>query len=167
MGKLNKWIGIALGSWLGISVFAGGGVGVTKILGHHGSGIHTASIDSPGEKGWIDALLASVGAPKNGANESSVADWINHETAGWPPADGSTVVNNPMNTAEACCGGYSINSVGVQAYPSLSAGLQATVITLENGNYGDILSQLRQGNGLTSGASSGLRTWSGGAYGSV
>lgn len=147
-------------------VAAGAGGGVTKIVKHHGP--HIASISaSAGEVQWIDALLTSVGAPHSGANVASIEHWIRHETVGWPPRDTGPVVNNPLNTSEGCCGGSAINSAGVMAYPTLPDGLQATVITLENGNYGDILSRLRHGVGLRSGASAGLRTWSNGAYGSV
>ena len=119
------------------------------------------------EASWIGSLLTALGDPHTQANENSVAHWIRHETAGWPPADGGTVVNNPMNTSQPEPGSTVLNSAGVRIYPDLAEGLQATVATLENGRYADILSQLRSGAGLTSGASSGLSTWSNGAYGSV
>jgi hypothetical protein len=112
---------------------------------------------------WIDSLLTALGAPTTGPNVNSIVNWMAHEepTSDWNHA------NNPMNTTENEPGATAINGVGVKQYSSLTEGLDATVTTLENGNYGDILLQLRAGNGLTSGAEKGLSTWSGGAYTSV
>lgn len=118
---------------------------------------------SVSQETWIKDLLAALGAPATSANIASITDWMAHEE---PSSDWSHW-NNPMNTTLRLTGSQSENSVGVQSYPSLSEGLQATVSTLNNGNYGDILLQLRAGNGLRSGAEHGLLTWSGQAYSSV
>jgi|SRR5712664_1385982 len=164
--KLNMYIGLTAGFFL-----------ASTILGHQALSspsipAHVVSITGPGEKAWMNALLDSLGAPRTAANIASLEHWKLRETVGWPPQDKDGngnlfVVDNPMNTGRRCCGGTTINSAGIQSYPSLSAGLEATVITLHNGHYGDILGQLRKGNGLTSGASPGLLTWSGGAYAGV
>jgi hypothetical protein len=126
------------------------------------------------ESSWIRSLLGKLGDPRNSqADISSLAAWISHETENWPPEDpscnGLTVVNNPMNTGQLEPGSSSLpcNTSGVQVYPNLSVGLQGTYDTLENGRYNDILAQLRNGAGLASGASTGLSTWSGGAYTSL
>ena len=99
---------------------------------------------------------------------NSLTDWIHRETTGWPPRDqGGVVVNNPMNTGQPEPGSRDYNPAGVQIYPNLSVGLKGTYDTLVNGHYGDILSRLKSGLGLTSGASAGLSTWSNGGYTSV
>ena len=115
------------------------------------------------QKQWVDALLKALGAPATGANENSIVNWMAHEE----PSSDWNHNNNPMNTTEDEPGASTTNSAGVKSYTSLQEGLDATVTTLNNGDYGDILMQLRAGNGLTSGASKGLSTWSGGAYSSV
>src|SRR5262249_18929685 len=102
-------------------------------------------------------------APSTPANVASLADWMAHEE---PPSDWSHW-NNPMNTTQDEPGAQSQNSVGVKSYPTLAEGLQATIATLNNGLYPDILLQLRAGRGLRSGASTGLLRWPGGAYSSV
>lgn len=120
------------------------------------------------ETSWIDALLASLGAPRSNANINSITDWIHKETFGWPPEDqGGVVVNNPLNTGQHEPGSSDYNPAGVQIYPNLSVGLKGTYDTLTNGRYGDILSRLKKGAGLTTGASAGLGTWSYGGYTSV
>ena len=120
------------------------------------------------EASWINALLTRLGDPHSEANKTSFADWIHKETYGWPPEDqGGVIVNNPLNTGKPEPGSRSYNSGGVQIYPNLSVGLKGTYDTLVNGHYGDILSRLKSGQGLTSGASAGLSTWSNGAYTSV
>ena len=112
---------------------------------------------------WNKDLLSALGAPATSANLASLADWQAHEE---PTSDWSHW-NNPMNTTMQEPGSQSENSVGVQSYPSLSVGLTATVSTLNNGDYGDIIMLLKSGQGLKSGASAGLSKWSGGGYSSV
>lgn len=127
------------------------------------SGSNISVTPSVSQETWIKDLLSAIGAPANSANIASITDWMAHEE---PPSDWSHW-DNPMNTTEPEAGSQSQNSVNVQSYPSLSEGLQATITTLNNGDYGDILMQLRAGNGLKSGAERGLSTWSGGGYSSV
>jgi hypothetical protein len=105
------------------------------------------------------ALLNALGAPTTAANESSINSWISHE--------GTAAKNNPLATTQKEPGSTSFNSVGVQNYPNINSGITATVTTLNNGRYGDILMMLKAGRGLKSGASAGLSTWSGGGYSSV
>lgn len=116
------------------------------------------------ETAWIVAMLAALGAPPTPANLASLKNWIARETP-WPPVS----ANNPLNTTQPAAGSHPVNSVGVQAYPSAATGINATVITLENGNYPAIVAALRAGKGL---AGSGpwnaeLSKWSGGGYDSV
>ena len=145
-------------SSLGSVVKGGKAKGVTAAI----------AVGSSSETSWIDSLLVKLDDPQSSADVDSIADWISKETVGWPPQDqGGVVVNNPLNTTQPEPGSRDYNSGGVQVYPSLAVGLQGTYDTLVNGRYGDILSRLRSGQGLRSGASAGLSTWSHGSYTSV
>jgi hypothetical protein len=122
-----------------------------------------ATGESESQSAWITSFLSALGAPASAANTSSMTDWISHESV-W----GSGAENNPLNTTEPGFGSTStFNSAGVRNYPTEADGISATVATLENGDYPDILSLLKSGAGLKSGASAGLSKWSGGAYTSV
>jgi hypothetical protein len=112
---------------------------------------------------FIAAVLTGIGAPDTAANQASLVHWMEQEE---PQSDWNHW-NNPLNTTQAEPGSSPENSVSVQSFPSLTEGLAATIATLLNGNYPDILLQLRAGNGLQSGASAGLLKWSGGAYSSA
>jgi hypothetical protein len=88
--------------------------------------------------GWARDVLALLGAPDSAENER----FLN----GWQAYEGSNCANNPLNTTLSFGGSSQCNSVGVQSYPSTSAGAQATAKTLENGYYPDIVAALRSGN---------------------
>lgn len=119
------------------------------------------------ETTFIKSLLLSIGAPTTKANVNSLAAWIQHEGA-WGTQGGNG--NNPLNTSWTNSPGYigkwSAAPV-VSMYDSLSHGLSATAATLLGGNYSDIVSALRSGNGLCGQSYSGLSTWSGGGYSQV
>lgn len=110
-------------------------------------------------------LLQELGAPVTNANVQSIVNWYGHEGGNWH----NTASYNPLNTtlelpgSSVMAGG---SSAGVQAYTSWQQGLEATVLTLENGDYNDILQALRSGNGLT-GYYQGLEIWSGNGYAAV
>lgn len=125
-----------------------------------GGSTDTTVSASASETQWIYAFLAAIGAPNSAANVSSVTNWIQHEK----PAGQWSQWNNPLNTTQSESGATSMNSVGVKSYPSLQVGLNATIATLNNGYYSDILSNLHAGIGLKSGASNGLSKWSGAGY---
>jgi hypothetical protein len=160
----------ALGSFGSTSV---GGPAVGSTVG--GKGAKGATVAAPAslatvpgkgastQTGFITAVLTALGAPATAANIASMKNWMAHEE---PPSDWNHW-NNPMNTTQPMSGSKSMNSVGVQSYPSITTGLQATVETLNNGLYGDIIARLKSGSGLKSGASAGLLKWSGDGYSSV
>lgn len=126
-----------------------------------GSGSGSATVpSSASQKQFIQSLLSGIHAPDTPANEASLVNWMRQEE---PQSDWSHW-NNPLNTTQSMPGAVSQNGVGVKSYTSLSQGLQATIDTLNNGNYADILLKLRSGQGLKTGASRGLSTWSGGGY---
>lgn len=108
---------------------------------------------------WSKSLLASGGFPQTPANIGSINAWQQREGGGGQ--------NNPLNTTQKMPGSTSFNSVGVQNYPSMQEGVRATLITLHNGRYNDILMRLRSGNGFLGVPLAGLSTWSGGGYSSV
>jgi hypothetical protein len=119
--------------------------------------------ESESESAWVTAFLSALGAPASAANTASMTDWISHEGT-----FGSGATNNPLNTTEPGYGSTSeFNSDGVRNYPTEQDGISATIATLNNGDYPDILSLLKSGAGLKSGASAGLSKWSNGAYTSV
>lgn len=112
---------------------------------------------------WAESLLIAIGAPRSKANIDSVVSWEAAEGGNW----NNTATYNPLNTTLVETGSTSVNPVGVQAYTSWSEGMSATVATLQNGNYQDILTALRSGKGLFSGTFEGLADWSGGGYDSI
>lgn len=88
--------------------------------------------------GWQQTILRGVGAPVTPENLLFLNDWTR--------AEGGGASNNPFNTTQP---GYnsrgSYNSVGVQNYGDPTSGLNATIHTLQNGRYGNILAALKQG----------------------
>jgi len=120
----------------------------------------TASSGSTGS--FASAVLSGIGAPSSSANTTSMNNWFKQE--------GTAAQNNPMATTQPESGSTAFNSAGVQNYPSQATGVQATVATLENGDYPAILMALRAGQGLNAGnaqVESELMTWSGGGYNHV
>ena len=120
-----------------------------------------AAISNPTQ--FAQAVLKALGDPDSSANEQSIVDWEKREGGNW----NNTAKYNPLNTTESEPGDSSMNSDGVKAYTSWGQGVQATVSTLQNGDYSDLLSALKSGGGLANGSYKGLSTWSGGAYSSV
>ena len=120
---------------------------------------------SPGasQTQWISQLLHGLNAPATQANIRSIASWMAHEE---PSTDWSHW-NNPLNTTLSVGGGVSMNGVGVKQYPSLQAGLEATIQTLLGSNYDTIVGALQSGQGLCGQSFAALSTWSGGGYSRV
>lgn len=111
---------------------------------------------------WAQQILVGLGAPATEANLNSLLAWFAHEGGGG--------ANNPLNTTLNAAGATgSINSAGVKSFSTPSAGIAATVQTLEGG-YSAIVAALKAGTGLSNagpGVSSELSTWSGGGYSSL
>lgn len=123
--------------------------------------VNIGSVSSPA--GWAQALLQALGDPLSSENLKSIEHWEQLEGGNWQ----NTAKFNPLDTTQQMSGSTNMGggaggAAGVQAYTSWSQGLQATLETLKNGHYSDILAQLKSGKGLTSGAAAGLSTWSGG-----
>lgn len=92
---------------------------------------------TPGVLNWQAQILHAVGAPVTPANLTFLNAWAR--------AEGGSASNNPFNTTQQAPGASSYNSVGVRNYTSPQQGIQATVQTLQNGRYGNILAALHQG----------------------
>jgi len=100
---------------------------------------------TPGVGNWRQQILQGVGAPVTPANLKFFDLWQR--------AEGGTYSNNPFNTTLQS--GQQVgpaNSAGVRGYATPQAGIQATIDTLKNGYYGDILGALRQGTSASAAA---------------
>ncbi len=105
---------------------------------------------------WAQQILRGIGAPVTPQNLRFLAAWQRAEGGG----TANNANFNPLNTTQGAAGAGSINSVGVRAYRSGAQGIKATVQTLLNGHYGDIVQGMRNDIGATRLAHSGsLSTW--------
>jgi hypothetical protein len=83
-------------------------------------------------------LLARLGMAETTENVRAVM--------AWQQAEGTRAAFNPLATTQRSSGATDFNSVGVKNYTSYEQGLQATVTTLHNGRYDEILAALRDGS---------------------
>lgn len=105
---------------------------------------------------WDKALLIALGVPVTKQNRRFLQNWQRWE--------GGHTKNkarfNWLNTTRKTPGAVgSINSVGVKAYRSFDEGILATVETLNNGKYQDVLDALGSGNPFKAQPTAGLSTW--------
>jgi hypothetical protein len=106
---------------------------------------------------WAQSILRGIGAPVTPQNLRFLAAWQRAEGGG----TANNANFNPLNTTQGAGGAGSINSVGVKSYRSAGQGIKATVQTLLNGHYGDIVSGLRSGRASADqlARSRSLSTW--------
>lgn len=99
--------------------------------GDYGAGFATGSRE---QDAFYVAVLKGLGLPVSEGNMQLMRAWNQAEgmDAGY---------NNPFATTQGGPG-TKINSVGVMAYSSFDAGVQATIQTLQNGRYQGILDGL-------------------------
>ncbi|MGH2659233.1 MAG: hypothetical protein ACRDHS_06090, partial [Actinomycetota bacterium] len=87
---------------------------------------------------WAALLLSRIDAPL--CRDNLVV------MVAWQVAEGTAAAHNPLATTHDMPGSTGFNSVGVQNFPTVEAGLEATVATLRNGltvyGYGAILDAL-------------------------
>ncbi|HEY1737547.1 MAG TPA: hypothetical protein VGI86_02490 [Acidimicrobiia bacterium] len=83
-------------------------------------------------------VLSALGAPQTAQNVQALVAWAQ--------AEGTKAANNPLATTESAPGTTNFNSVGVKNYPTYAEGVQATVATLTNGRYSNILAALADGS---------------------
>lgn len=95
------------------------------------------------QQDWAKDFLTQIGAPITSENLAAMTTWMAYEGGHWK----NSATYNPLNTTlKTSASTGSINDVGVQKYSSYTGGLSATVQTINNGRYGNILDALRQGN---------------------
>ncbi len=87
---------------------------------------------------FAEDLLGRLGMPQTAENVRAIVAWAR--------AEGTDAANNPLATTQPWEGDSRFNSVGVRNYASYEDGLEASVRTLRNGRYGNILSALSAGN---------------------
>jgi len=106
--------------------------------------------------GWRKDVLKRLGAPITKQNLDFLGTWQRYE-GGHTNNDARY---NWLNTTSNAPGAVrSINSVGVKAFDSYDNGVNATVQTLNNGRYGDVVASLRSGNPYKNKPVAGLSTW--------
>lgn len=85
---------------------------------------------SGGGDNWYAAILQGIGAPVTAANLAVLR--------AWHAAEGGSYANNPFNTTYP--------SGGVKNYPTQAAGIDATIKTLTQRYYTNLVAALRRGN---------------------
>lgn len=117
------------------------------------------TINTPAD--FAAALLPALGAPVTAANVSSIVAWEQIEGGNWH----NSAAFNPLNTTQPEPGYSQTGTQGnIGVYLDWAQGIKATVDTLTNGLYNDILAALQAGIGLATQSYASLLKWSGGAY---
>jgi len=93
---------------------------------------------------WRERILAGVGVQATPENLRFFDAWAR--------AEGGGATNNPFNTTQTMPNATAYNSVGVRNYGTAAQGIDATVDTLTNGRYGNIIGALRKGDSAMSAA---------------
>lgn len=117
-----------------------GGIGEGDVIGYAApSAVLTAARRSPGRP-FAAAFLRAAGVPASRCDLALVAAWTRAENT--PPS-----WRNPLATTRRAPGSRSVNSAGVQAYPSWTEAVAATAATIRSGPYQGILSALSASDG--------------------
>lgn len=95
------------------------------------------------QQGWANQFLSKLGVPVTASNLQAVTTWMAWEGGHWKNSANYNPLNTTLKTSQST---GSMNSVGVQRYASWDAGLDATLQTIRNGRYGNILAALQAGN---------------------
>lgn len=115
----------------------------------------------PDDSFWqaASALMGALGIPRTTTNIKLLAAWSYCEKP--HQGGGAWQWNNPWNTTEPGYGSaQTVNSAGVRVYPSQSQGIAATVATLTNGYYPQLVAALRTSDALAFFAAAGeMATW--------
>jgi hypothetical protein len=125
---------------LAIIVFAAysagsGGAGIVKSI-TRGGNLNTRS-------GWAKAFLSAAHLRLTTCNYHAMLEWESREGGGF----GNQASYNPLNVnPPADIGWPGKPAIGAWAFPDAQTGLNYTVQTLYNGNYGTIISAFKAGN---------------------
>ena len=133
----------------------------------------TAEYETPtgqNQLAWSEAILTALGDPLTSANIVSIGYWMQNE-AGSPPS-GIVGANNPINVSEPGYGGtqiqYEAPGYYLMSYPTVADGVAATAVYLNSGSYPQLLSDLKQGAGLSDPSLAGeLQEYSGNGYSTI
>jgi hypothetical protein len=118
-------VGVPTGKSGGGGGGGGGSFAMSKDWGSPGT---------PDAEAFATAVLRGLpkgGAPVNANNLALMQAWFR--------AEGTSAKWNPLGSTEPMGGQGAINSDGVQNYRSLADGVAATIKTLTNGRYNDIV----------------------------
>jgi hypothetical protein len=127
------------------------GIGATLALTqspHAITAILDATSPAAAQRAWARTFLHEAGLPRTPCNLGAVIAWEQAEGGNW----NNSAAHNPLNTTMPERGSSSINSAGVQSYPSWRKGLTATVATLNNGNYPRVIAALQAGTNASAAA---------------
>jgi len=129
-----------------------------------GGGDPTLGGDGLASGSFAHDLLAAMNLPVTPENIRFMNAWQRAEGGG---KDGPSKTDyNWLNTTQSAPGAVSINKVGVKKYGDYHTGLMATIKTLVNGRYTDILEALGSGrmtaDQIARASSKGLKTWGSG-----
>jgi hypothetical protein len=92
---------------------------------------------TPQAEQFATAVISGLGAKSTQKNLDLMRAWF--------AAEGTSATNNPLATTLDGYGGVSFNSVGVKNYPSLEAGVKATIRTLQSSYYTHIVELMQTG----------------------
>ena len=100
------------------------------------SGLITARPTDPDDDLFYKEILTGIGAPHSDRNILFLYAWRN--------AEGAVAAWNPFNTTQPAAGAtcYRTNP-RVRNYPNRASGLKATIDTLKNGNYPNLVNALK------------------------
>lgn len=145
--KKDQHTGIKAAAAVGIGLAIAGGMKHPH-HGHGHGGSASANLTSVAganlstRDSWARALLRADGLPRTSCNVAAVVTWELAEGGGF----GNQARFNPLNVNPGAGAGWpGSNAIGAWAFPDAATGLTYTVQTLNNGNYGAIISALRNG----------------------
>jgi hypothetical protein len=145
-GRLTDRQALAIAGVVVVAAVAGGG---HKAIGSavHDAGAALAPVPDGSNlgtpAGWAVALLVAEGDPRTSCNFNAVTEWEAREGGGF----GNQAAYNPLNVNPGPGADWPGSpATGAWAFPDAATGLRYTVATLDNGDYGAILSALRAGD---------------------
>lgn len=99
--------------------------------------LHTVPGPAGSDDAFYNKILTGIGAPATPENKRFMY--------AWRAAEGGQAAFNPFNTTQGAPGATNYNTAGVKNYTGEDQGVAATVKTLLNGRYSEIISALRDG----------------------
>lgn len=98
---------------------------------------------------WAESVLKAAGWPTSSDNIKALAGWATAEGGAGPQfgVANNTANYNPLNTTQSEPGAASTGVQGnIKSYTSWAQGVEATITTLKNGSYANIIKSLEAGN---------------------